>query len=408
MLDGFAGGIQPWWHHIGAYQEDRRMLHTAEPVMRWHAGNERYLVNRRPVASVGLVWSQQNADFYGRDAMDELVDLPSRGWVNALVRARIQYVPVHIDHIARDAGQLSMLILPDIGAMSAAQVQAVQQFVARGGHLVATGESSRFDEWGDPRADYGLADLYGAHVIGSEPARQRATAQTRHSYLRLAPELRAQVDGPTALGEPAVTGKRHPALAGLNETDILAYGGELAPLRVDASATVLATYIPPFPIFPPEDSWMRQPRTDIPGLIVSELQVGGRGRVAFLPADLDRRYGRENLPDHGDVLANLVRWAAGDTMPLRVEGAGLVDCHLYRQDRRFVLHLVNLTSAGTWRAPVDELIPIGPLQVSVRTNAASSVQLLVARRAARVVLRKGLATFEVERITDHEVVVIND
>ena len=25
MLEGFAGGIQPWWHHISAYHEDRRM-----------------------------------------------------------------------------------------------------------------------------------------------------------------------------------------------------------------------------------------------------------------------------------------------------------------------------------------------------------------------------------------------
>ena len=24
MLAGFAGGIQPWWHHVGAYHEDRR------------------------------------------------------------------------------------------------------------------------------------------------------------------------------------------------------------------------------------------------------------------------------------------------------------------------------------------------------------------------------------------------
>jgi hypothetical protein len=152
MLDGFAGGIQPWWHHIGAYQEDRRMLHTAEPVMRWHAANERYLVNRRPVANVGLVWSQANTDYHGRDASEDIVDLPERGWVNALVRARIQYVPVHADHIARDAAELSVLILPDLGAMSRTQVDAVRAFVARGGALVATGESSRYDDVGDPLA----------------------------------------------------------------------------------------------------------------------------------------------------------------------------------------------------------------------------------------------------------------
>ena len=51
MIAGIAGGIQPWWHHVGAYQEDRRVYDTAEPVMKWHKANEAYLVDRRPVAT---------------------------------------------------------------------------------------------------------------------------------------------------------------------------------------------------------------------------------------------------------------------------------------------------------------------------------------------------------------------
>ena len=46
MIAGIAGGIQPWWHYVGAYHEDRRMYQTAEPVMRWWKANERYLVDR--------------------------------------------------------------------------------------------------------------------------------------------------------------------------------------------------------------------------------------------------------------------------------------------------------------------------------------------------------------------------
>ena len=30
------------------------------------------------------------------------------------------------------------------------------------------------------------------------------------------------------------------------------------------------TFVPPFPTYPPETSWMRQPTTDIPGLVLSE------------------------------------------------------------------------------------------------------------------------------------------
>ena len=64
---------------------------------------------------------------------------------------------------------------------------------------------------------------------------------------------------------------------------------------------------------------MRQPTTDIPGLMLS---THGRARVAYMPADIDRRYASEHLPDHARLLANIVRWAAGDTIPLAVEGTG--------------------------------------------------------------------------------------
>ena len=88
MYAGFAGGIQPWWHHVGAYQWDRRQFATEIPVYEWHARNERFLFHRLPLASVGIVYSQENADFYGRDAAAEKVGRPYYGMIQALVRAR--------------------------------------------------------------------------------------------------------------------------------------------------------------------------------------------------------------------------------------------------------------------------------------------------------------------------------
>ncbi len=93
---------------------------------------------------------------------------------------------------------------------------------------------------------------------------------------------------------------------------------------------------------------MRQPTSDIPGLVLSEH---GASRVAYLPADIDRRYAREHLPDHARLIANIVRWVANETVPLAVEGTGFIDCHLYEQPGRTILHVVNLTSEATWRAP---------------------------------------------------------
>jgi hypothetical protein len=412
MIAGIAGGIQPWWHHVGAYHEDRRMYHTAEPVFRWHKENARYLVDRRPVAAVGVVWSQKNTDYYGRDEAAELVDAPYRGWIQALIRARIPYVPVCADHIERDAGEFSALALPNLGALSDEQCAAIRQFSARGGGVVATGATSLYNEWGDARPDFALAALFGAHATASAFPRRGPgsgspnVTQTVHSYLRLTPELRGQVWGPKAGDEPVPQGERHAVLRGFEETDIVAFGGLLEPMRLDADVTVPLTFVPPFPTFPPETAWMRQPKTDVPALA---LRMAGESRVAYLAADLDRRYANENLPDHGDILANLVRWATAGRIPLEVRGAGLIDCHLYRQQGRAILHLVNLTNAGAWRAPMEELIPVGPLQVRVRLPRdvrGHRGECLVAGRKLAVAMRGNWAEFELRTVLGHEVVLI--
>jgi len=414
VAEGFAGGVQPWWHHIGSDQQDRRMLATAGPLWRWHRDHEEFLLNRRPVATVGLVWSQRNMDYFGRDAAGELVSDPWNGWMQALVRGRIPYVPVHVDDLDRVAGELGLrtLILPNLGAMTDAQAAAVRRFVAGGGGLVATGLSSLCRETGEARDDFALADLFGAHVPASHPwhsdaERERLARGWTTTYLRLAPEMRGGLDGPRSGDEPAVTGARHEVLRGFDGTDILAFGGELSALTLEAGVTVPLTYVPPVPPEPVEAAWMHEARTDIAGLVLNE--TAGRGRVAYLAADLDRRFSRENQPDHGDLLANLVRWTLRGDVPVLVEGPGLIDCQLHRQPGRLVLHLVNLTNAGTWRTPVHALIPVGPFRVAVRLPdgvAGRQVRSLVTEAAVEAETSGEWVRFSVASIRDHDVFVI--
>ena len=420
MIAGIAGGIQPWWHFVGAYHDDRRMYQTPGPVMTWCKNHEPYLIDRTPVAGVGLVWSQRNTDFFGRDAAAERVDAPYTGFMHALVRARIPYLPVHVDDIEAQAGTLQVLILPNLGALSDAQAAAIRGFVQKGGSLIATGVTGLYDEWGDGREDFALAEVFGCRHIGGAPSLREpaprsggaegagafAPAPAGHTYLRLSPELRAGVDGPHAGDEPPIAGRRHPVLRGFDETDILPFGGTLTAVRPDPGTVVPLTLVPAFPTYPPETAWMRQPKTDIPGLVLSDH---GTSRIAYLPADIDRRYAKEHLPDHAALLANVVRWAAGTDVPLVVDGPGLVDCHLYAQPGRMILHLVNLTSEATWRAPLEELIRMGPFTVQVRIPAETrrpAARLLVAGGERPVVVENGMARFGTDAILDHEVVVI--
>jgi hypothetical protein len=174
----------------------------------------------------------------------------------------------------------------------------------------------------------------------------------------------------------------------------------LSPLKLDGGVTVPLTFVPAFPIYPPETAWMRQPKTDIPGLVLKD-------RVAFLPADIDRRYSRDSLPDYADLLANVVRWAANGSIPLSVEGRGLFDCNLYTQTGRVIVHIVNLTATG--RMPIDELIPVGPIKVGVHlpdSVPGRSVKMLVANTVITLSRDRNWVRIQIPSVLDHEVLMI--
>ena len=97
-------------------------------------------------------------------------------------------------------------------------------------------------------------------------------------------------------------------------------------------------------------------------------------------------------------------------MPLTVRGAGLIDCHLYEQPGRLVLHILNLTNSATWRAPIDDLIPLGPFRVTLRRPAGGSykdVRFLVSGQRRPLRVNGSALEFETGPILEHDVAVIS-
>ncbi len=82
-------------------------------------------------------------------------------WHDILRRSHQQY---DIGGLDRDLSSYSLIVLPDQAAMSDAEIEAVRRFVHAGGHLLATGDTSRLDERGRRRDESGLADVFGART----------------------------------------------------------------------------------------------------------------------------------------------------------------------------------------------------------------------------------------------------
>ncbi len=386
MFSGIAGGIAPWWHQVGGGRHDRRQLTVAGPVFEWHEKNERYLFDREPVADAALAWSHDNIDFFGRDDARERVQLPLHGWARALLRARVPFLPVPAARLGEASARFKLLILPNLGAMTVPQAAAIRAFAQAGGAVIATGATGCFDADGQPHASGLLDDLFGIRRLGGEEGGDGSAdweTHAAHSYIRLpAPDA------------------RHAIFSGLGDTDLVAFGGRLQ--RVEAAgAETAATWVPPFPIYPPEFSWMRTPATHTPVILARELPGGGR--VLFFAGDFDRLAALRGLPDHAAILAGAVAWCLRGRVSVRVAGGGLIDVHLYKQADRRILHLVNLSGANPWPGYHEQPIPVGPILVELPGVASS------ARARSLVTGREWTGPrLEIPRLEEHDVLVWGD
>lgn len=75
-----------------------------------------------------------------------------------------------------------LVYAPNVPCLSDAQCAALKSYVEDGGTLVATHLTSVADEYGRPRKDYGLSELFGAKLSQTDPI-----AQIPDLYLRLVP-----------------------------------------------------------------------------------------------------------------------------------------------------------------------------------------------------------------------------
>ena len=386
VLDGIANGMRPWFSKFSGVLHDQRWLKGVQDIYLWADKNDRYLRHEAPLARVAVVYSQQTAWFYGGEHARAKVEDHTLGWYQALVEARIPFEMVH-DRLldAAHVNQFKTLILPNIAALSDAQCDQLRAFVKNGGSLIATCETSLYDEWGVRRKDFGLSDLFGVTWSG------RIEGPMQNSYLRLEHEA----------------APNHPLFNGLEDAPRIVNGvSRLVVEPREKFEQFPLTLIPSYPDLPMEKVYPRQPRTNIAGIYLREV-FGGR--VAYLPVDLDRTFWEVLCADHFNILRNTVEWATNEKPMVEVVGPGFVEVTAWRNRDSIVIHLVNLSNPMAMKGPYREFIPIGEQKVTVRLPAGlrlKKTQLLVAEKTAEVQSTGAEVTIVVPSVLDHEVVAI--
>jgi hypothetical protein len=387
VAEGVANGLLPCFVKFGAYLYDKRWMDTVSNMYQVYYRGEKYLRNISCMARVGLVYSEQTDRNYGSKPWQQKGRDHSNGMYHALVEGRVPFEMVN-DRLfdPEHLKDYKLLILPNIAALSDRQCDQLRKFVEGGGSLVATFETSLYNEDGKLRSDFGLSDLFGVSF------NNKVEGPMRNSYLKLK-------------SDPA-TGTFHPVLKGLEDAYRIIntiYQVDVVP---NAEFPSPVTLIPTYPDLPMEDVYPRVEDTDTREVY---LRQAGKGRVVYIPGDLDRSFWQIMSVDHGKLLANAINWALNEEPIVSVHGPGVVDTTVWRQQHSMTVHLVNLTNPMMMKGPFRELIPVeATVHVKVPSNAkVTAVHLVMADHSPAFEMNKGMVIVKVPRILDHEIMALD-
>ena len=385
----FANGVSSWLHINGGYSElfDRRMLAPMREVFQRLARWEPYFEGARSDAQVAVVFSRYSQDNYGGATPARYVDAV-RGYYCALQEAHIPFDVLSDKFLdAETLARYRVLVLPNAACLTDAATDAIERFVSSGGGLVATFETGRYDEQGNPRGQPLFARILGGEYGGMQ-------RDLKSSYGRL-------VDS------------TDPLLAGLGDTDLVPNDGDLVEFTPAAGRKAPLTLIPPVrahsgaTISIPELSSI----TESSRFPLAVRGAYGGGRVVYFCNQMDSLFYHYGFKDLGVILANAVTCALGGEPRLVVEAPDYVDVSSMAQPQRRLVHLINMpvdkpVSTG-WRHPGRNLVPVRDIGIKLRLEPQQkikAVRLATNETAVPFEQRGAWLQVSVPVLADHEIV----
>ncbi|MGC9003929.1 MAG: beta-galactosidase trimerization domain-containing protein [bacterium] len=132
---------------------------AVKDYIKWEENHPYLFYNSTPMANIAILFSRNTRDLYVKNS---LFLREWEGWCSALLENSIPFRVITDDDINLERlSRYQLLILPDIACLSDKQVSVIKEFVRKGGKLVATGETSLYDETGERREDFALREIFG-------------------------------------------------------------------------------------------------------------------------------------------------------------------------------------------------------------------------------------------------------
>ncbi|QEL19616.1 alpha-amylase family protein [Limnoglobus roseus] len=326
-----------------------------------------WLTHKSPEPWAALLMSDNTRTFYGREAgrVEERYLAGVFGTFRATLEEHLPTTVINDWNLTADElKKYAVLILPNAASLDDKQVKVIDEYVRGGGGVVASVDTSLFDEYGDPRAKFALGELLGVEYLGL-PTAAGGKADLDVNFAKgIGPdywEKRKNVFDLT-LGVSWLNAGKLSEYVG---TEPVTFKGPAVRVKPAAGTQILGTL-----------RVKGDPKAEPFPAVVSRTH--GQGRVVYLPAGIDAGYYLYAYPYQRCLVANAIRWAAnGVKPPVTVTAPMCVQSTVMRQTkdgtRRLIVHLFNdVNTTGGKAYPVDdvplreEVLPVHDIRVTFR------------------------------------------
>jgi hypothetical protein len=304
----------------------------------------------------------------------------THGLYDALLSGRFAFDYVHEDRLDPERlNKYRALLLPNVAMLSDRQCQQIRDYAYSGGSVMASFETSFYDENMKKRTEFGLSDLLGINKAGDVVGTNGNACYSRIE-------------------------RQHEILSGFADTNWIPGSQNRLPIKPVQNPVL--TVVPGFVQYPPELAYPPASHTDEPAIVLREV---GESRIAYFPGDIERTYW---LTGHGDLLRlmhNTIRWLTRDESVVHVQGEGFVEMFAWETSPGYAIHLLNYTTPNAHHGWVRDTYRLGPQTVSMKLPAGvnvKSVEVLHAEQKVPFHVENGTLNFTIPRVEDYEVAAI--
>ena len=337
-----------------------------------------FCVRAEQIPYAAMLFSDNSRMFYGLDHKEDRYLAHPFGLFRA---AYEEHLPLNViaewDVQPHRLEDYRVLVLPNVACLSKEQVAVIREFVRKGGGLVATGETSRFDMIGRERSNFALTDVFGVDYVGPLKSKSQRGMLDTNFAAGITEKYWEDRDNVSEVSWQS----------NLVETPVFSEDARLRSIAGRESATCKA---PMIQVSKPRGSmtvaaWVRPDGLDksFPAIVTGKF---GEGRVVYMAAGIDHANYSYAYPYQRRLLTRAMEWAAAEPFDIEVRAPMCVQSTFFRQStskgQRIIVHLFNdISSTGNHGQPGldvpvrEEVVPIAGIRVLFRGSNVRDVTL---------------------------------